>query len=799
MKRRHSLLFILLYLATIYLNGQDKTITYLWDPSYEIQDREIEISHMKADLEIEPRDTLIKGEVEFTFTTLRENIDSIVFDVRELDIAAIIIDGTPADWKLKGNKAVVYPPAAPGWQTNHHILFDYRAKPTRGLYFIGWNDPRQIKRRQIWAHRPSHWLPYAPAILTVEMYITAPGDQKVFSNGVREWVVTNKNGTKTWHYRMNHPHPFFSTCLVIGDYDYKTLETDRELPVELWYYPDWEDHFEPTYKHQIEMFRFFEGEFGFEYPWELYRQAPVIDYLYGAMETTTSTVFGDYLMVDDRGFLGRNYVNVNAHELVHQWFGNYISHLKTKDVWLTESFATYWAKKFEQHVFGEDYYQDVRNRELLDTYRAARRNNYGVGHSRGGRERFYPKGSLVMDMLRNVLGDKEFKAVMNYYLEQHPYETAETNDFLQAIRNTTGRSMEWFFEQWIYRGGEPEYEISYETVINSENLPETRIYVEQVHQTDELIGLFKMPVQFEVYYKDGTTESKEQWIDEQTELVTIPNAANKPVDFVLFDPNRKIIKTVVFNRSYDELIAQAMHAENMIDRYDALLALREFPQDKKLDNLTGIYNQETYHLTKGEVINQLAGADLEKIHDLIIKAIEDSDDKVRLAVLQNLTEVPEILREPYEILLNDKSYLNVELALENLCRSFPDRCRQYLDRTAEETGWRGRNIRIKWLELAIENGRENYIGELTDYTSGSYEFETRINSMLALKRLNILNEEIAGNMISGFLHWNYKIRNAARESLGYFYEQNKYSKLIDRVLLHGNYSNDELRRISRIL
>jgi len=381
------------------------------------------------------------------------------------------------------------------------------------------------------------------------MNVTVDERYKVFNNGVREKVIQNADHTQTWYYKMNHQNPFFSTCLVIGNYDFVSLKTKRGLPLEQWYYPDWQDHVEPTYRYMPEMFDYFESEFGVNYPWELYREAPVIDYMYGAMETTTSTIFGDYLMVDPRGFKGRNYVNVNAHELAHQWFGDYVSHLKNKDVWINESFATYWAKKFEQHIFGEDYYQDIRKQELIDVFDASAKDNYAVGHGSGGRNRWYPKGSLVLDMLRDVMGDNEFKAAIKFYLESHPYQVAETNDFLAAIRKSTGKSLEWFFEEWIYRGGEPSYEIKYEQVANSLGGKETRISVDQIQKTDDLIGLFVMPFDFEVHYKDVTSNKKRQWIAGCHEEVIISNPAGKEIDFVLFDPNRKVVKKVKFTRS----------------------------------------------------------------------------------------------------------------------------------------------------------------------------------------------------------------------------------------------------------
>lgn len=784
---RQIIILILCLLSSIHnsAKAQDKTTTYLWDPSYEMQDREIELSHLNASLTIKPFDTLVIGNVEFTFNTLRETIDSIVFSVPELQISEIKINNLVARFKVQASNVIIYPPSKLVWHSINVVSFVYTAKPTDGLYFVGWNDPMQLKRKQIWAQRPDHWLPYTAGIITVDMAVTVDDRYKVFNNGVREKVVKNPDNTQTWYYKMNHPHPFFSTCLVIGDYNYTSLETKRGLPLELWYYPDWKNHVEPTYRYMPAMFDYFESEFGLNYPWEMYREAPVIDYMYGAMETTTSTVYGDYLMVDPRGFLGRNYINVNAHELAHQWFGNYISHLKNKDVWITESFATYYAKKFEQQIFGEDYYQDIRNKEIAESFEAATHDNFAVGHGSGGRARWYPKGSLVLDMLRNVLGEKEFKASIKLYLESNPYKVAETTDFLAAIRKATGRSLEWFFEEWIYRGGEPSYEVNYEQITNNSGGRETRISVDQVHKTDDLTGLFKMPVEFEVKYKDGSSDHKKQWIAGLHEEVIIPNSSGKQIDFVLFDPGRKILKKVKFNRSYTELVAQALKAGNMVDRYDALLALRSLPLEQKKPDLLKCYNQETFQLTKSEIIAQLSGDFSEDTRKLISKAINDPDDKVRLAVLQNVTNVPLSLRQPYEKLLSDSSYLNVELALNNLCGSFPDRCAKYLDSTKNEIGWRGKNIRIKWLEIAISNSYLKNLDELKNYTGDSYDFETRINAMITLKRLNILDGPVVKNMIAGLTHWNYKIRTAASENLKYFYAQDKFKILIDKVEEEG--------------
>jgi aminopeptidase N len=758
--------------------AQEHTVTYLYDGGRSPGEKSIDAIHLTDSLWINPYTETVNGVAEFLFVPMRNEIDTIRLNVMDMQINSVWINGAPSTYIVSGNLIKICTGIPPVKTKTYSLIIDYISHHPSYLYFSGWNDPQEIKRKQVWAHRPFSWIPYLDDRLTIDMIVTFDNKFKVFSNGERVDVVVNDDSTITWHYRMNKPHPFFSTALVIGSYDYLPMQTGKGLPLEMWYYPDQQDRVETTYKYMVEMIDFFEKDMGFPYPWELYRQAPVVDYLYGAMETTTSTIFGDYMFVDERAFSGRNYINVNAHELAHQWFGNYISHLAPKDVWLTESFATYYAKIFERSVLGEDYYQNVRKDEWLETMEAEKKDQFGTGHSSGGRARWYPKGSLILDMLRDVMGDDNFRTAIRYYLEHFPYQDAETADFLRAIYYSTGLDMEWFFEEWIYRGGEPWFEIREERGERREEKMFTRISVRQVQETGELVKYFRMPVVVEVHYTDGSSGQAMEWVDGPATIIDIPNPENKDVAFVLFDPGRKILKNVTFQKSFDELSAQVMQAPQMIDRYDGLLALDGIPVDQKRELLTGCYNKETFQLTRSEIIRQLAGDRHPATDQLLQEAIRDQDVYVRRAVLQHVRQVPEPLKTSYEILLGDSSYINVELALENLVRSYPGETERYLALTADEEGWRGKNIRVKWLELAIGSGKDQYLEELTGYSSLSYEFETRQNALMALKRLNYLDGEVAVNLYDALLYWNFKLVNTAKEVFTYFMQQNAYNKLL---------------------
>ena len=797
-KIKHSTgLISILVLMNLNLSAQDKTISYLYDLGAWPADHIIDATHLTAEISIDPYKQIVNGKATFDFIPLRFETDSFNLSVQDMKIEKVLLNNEPAKFIAQNNTLTVYPESL-NKTAKYKLTIYYQSFNPTYLYFSGWDDPAGIKRKQIWAHRPFTWIPYLDDRLTVDMIVTFNAKYKVFSNGERVSVTDSGDTLKTWHYRMNKPHPFFSTALVIGDYEYQPMKADSGLPMEMWYYPEQKDRVEPTYRYMADMISLFEEEFGLPYPWELYRQAPVVDYLYGAMETTTSTVFGDYMFVDERAFSGRNYINVNAHELAHQWFGNYISHLAPKDVWLTESFATYYAKIFEKSVFGDDYYQNVRRDEWIETMEAEAKDKYPTGHSQGGRARWYPKGSLIFDMLRNVMGDENFKASIKYYLEHYPYQDAETSDFLRSIYYATGLSMDWFFEQWIYRGGEPEFEVSYKPVTIDQKI-KTQITVRQIHPVNEIIKYFRMPVVFEVYYTDGTSDQLKEWVDGQVTTVEVPNHADKKIAFVLFDPGRQILKKVRFSKSFEELSAQLIHAPQMIDRYDALLALREFSVEQKRDILLQVYAKEVFHLNKTEIISQLStDPDAETI-ELLRNAINDKDVYVRRAVVQNIKNVPEALKTDYEKLLTDISYINVELSLANLVNTFPNDADGYLSITEKETGWRGRNIRICWLELSIGMGKKEHLDELISYSSKSYEFETRQNALMALKRLNYMDQQVAENLLGAAIYWNYKLVNTAKEVLN-FYKQQTQSKAILNNCLNSLTLNDaDYRTLKKLI
>lgn len=753
------------------VHGQEKTVTYIADPAATPSDLPVKIKHITARVTFQPEKNLVKGTTSFRFIPNRYVTDSIVFQCPGFEVSSVTLADKPVRYKMLKGNLVIYPGLSSLQKGKEaSLMIFYEASPKAGaIYFIGWSPEEYGKRKVIWAHRPNGWLPYMEGRVTMDIHVTFDEKYKVFSNGERVSITDNKDGTRTWHYAMKKDHPFFSTALVIGDYNYATSKTSRGIPLEYWYYSDMPERVPVTYKYTEQMFDFFEKEMGAAYPYPVYREAPVIDYMYGAMETTTSTIFGDFMLIEPRAWWQRNYVNVNAHELAHQWFGDCVAHLVNRDVWLTESFATYYAKVFERSIYGEDYYQNVRNDEMIQAFEASKRNQFPVGGIQGGVQRIYQKGSLVLDMLRDVMGEKEFRDAISLYFNKYAFGYAETNDFIRCVYDATGKPYNWFFEQWVLRGGEPSYKVSYGVGDDTLGNRNTRIQVVQVHETNDLIGLFKMPIGFEVHYTDGTSGRTTAWVEQKYTEVLVPNTGKKQISYVLFDPGRKILKRVTFDRGVDALSAQFCRAANMIDRYDALLALKSSPVDEKRAMLAEAFSRESFWLIRSEILDQLAG-DLQNptSRKVFNDALTDADANVRKSALKSISIIPADMQVAAEGCLADSSWLNIELALSVLCHSFPENTERYLDQTKDLEGWRGKNIRMKWLETAIAGGDHDKLTELIDYTGPVYEFETRINAFNTLKNLLYSDAVVVANARGASRHWNNKLSAAARDYLNYF-------------------------------
>jgi aminopeptidase N len=777
------------------IKAQPETKGYFYDPGATPRDHPLDFTRMQLFLTLEPEKGLVKGRVIHSFTPLRPKVDSFFLDGINMSYSAITLNGKAVSYH--GDSAGIEIIPSEPLEENHTygLEISYEATPRKGIYFIGWNDKNNLSRKQVWTQGEAtdnrHWIPMYDEkndkVLS-ELTIRFDSAYQVLSNGNLAAMNKNPDGTNTWHYVMSHPQADYLVMLGIGKYHIRETHSGSGVPMHLYYYPEWEDRVDPTYQYSEAMVDFFEKEIGLPYPWESYSQIPVQDYMFGAMENTTATIYGDFYQVDKRGILDRNYIAVNAHELAHQWFGDYVTARTDADIWLQESFATYYNQQFEREVFGPDYFNWARRGSENAALDESLKNQLAVANSQSGGVRIYGKGAFVLHMLKYVVGGREaYNKAIKYYLEKHPYQNVDTHDLLIAFEETTGMDLSWFWEEWLYRGGEPAYSVSYNETGNT-----AEWVIKQKQELTDLTGfrkgLYKMPVGLEIHYTDGTVSKKIQILEEQTEILHMEIPEGKKTGFVLFDPGNEILKSVNFQKSFSMLESQALNATDMLDRYDAVAAMRNTDLDKKRSVLLNAYKKEQFYAPKTEVIAQLANDNNPQSIALLKKAIRDRDVQVRKAVLKTLSPLSPLAPGDFESLLTDSSYDIMETALSRLCSLNPAKTKIYLNACRGVDGNLGKNVKIRWLETAFTTtGKKQYAGDLVNYTGNSFEFRTRVNAMAALKRCGYFSGDLIANAIDALLSPNDRLSNPARDLLKFFYGQDKYRNSISAYIASGHW------------
>ncbi|MFN8277871.1 MAG: M1 family aminopeptidase [Chitinophagales bacterium] len=786
-------LFVLFLMPLMASGQQPELLCALRDEGAHYREHNVDFEKLQLTVSFQPLLGKIIGNATYTFSPIHPVIDSLFLDAPGIQIKQVSFSDQTIRTRFQTNKdglIIFFTGIKPQWHQHYQMQITYEAQPRKGLYFIGWRDTRNLSRKQIWTQGQGidnrHWFPCYDDVndkLITETNITFDSSYTVISNGELKLVERNA-GLKTWHYAMNKPHAPYLVMLAIDKYAHKDVISKNGIVSRQYYYADHPETYAPTYAHSADMMDFLAEETGVPYPWTTYSNTPVQDFMFGAMENTTATIFGDFYLLDARGSLERGYTGTNAHELTHQWFGDYITEWSAAHHWLHESFATYYSKQYMRKLMGEAHYETILRGEANAALSADRTDRFPVAHSKAGTNRHYSKGSHVIDMIRYVVGDAVFKSCIQYYLKKHAYGQVDSHDFERAFMEHAGINLDWFFDEWVYHSGFPRYAVSRAISVDA-----TTFFIQQTQHIDSLTGIFKMPVVLQVFYRDGTSDSIRPWLQHAFDTVVIANPQHKQVAFTLFDPGSHLIKGISFPKSMRELQLQARSAPHMLDRFDAISALHDTSLTEKKALLIELFYSEKEHGVKEEILRQLSGDTSVEIVNLLKSALSDGHFLVRREALDAMPVIPTSLQSHAEKLLRDSSYYTMERAFRLLVNQFPEKRKQYLEQTKNEHGI-SENMKIAWLEVQAKEDSSKLLA-LTDFTSLSYEFRTRLRAMEALERLNLAGISLAGNLIDAMLNPNGRLARPATRTFQHFLKNKSFRDNAQTIIETGNWRDWE--------
>ncbi|MCX8079904.1 MAG: M1 family metallopeptidase [Bacteroidia bacterium] len=520
----------------------------------------------------------------------------------------------------------------------------------KGLYFINPSGANPYKMPQIWTQGETQsnsvWFPTIDSPnekTTQEIFITVDKKYTTLSNGVLVRSTLNPNGTRTDYWKMDLPHSPYLFMMAVGEFVKITDSPWKGKEISYYVEKDYEKYAKQYFANTKEMIEFYSKILSFEYPWPKYAQVVVRDYVSGAMENTSATLHGDFMIyAGARDLLEQNKGEaVIAHELFHQWFGDVVTCESWSNLPLNESFATYGEYLWYEYKFGKDAaaHHHLKSRKgymaqdkqvPLIRYHYENREEMFDGFS-------YNKGGQILHMLRHAVGDDAFFKSLNVYLNNRKFRTAEIHDLRLAFEEVTGKDMNWFFNQWFFEKGHPVLEVKHEYKPNEKKI---YLYVEQ--KQDSAYPTYRLPVDVEYYINNKNFTKRIEIAKRKQTFVFDATAAP---DALVFDPDGVLLAEINHEKSAKEWAYQYLNSKPYFARSNALSFI--------LDNLKNTELHDAYWASLNDAHASLRNRALYKLQDMK----EKYPERCKASLLKAFE--------------NDPDYSNRGDALELLLKLFP--------------------------------------------------------------------------------------------------------------------------------
>ncbi|QQG49181.1 MAG: M1 family metallopeptidase [archaeon] len=580
--------------------------------------REFRTEHVKIELDVDFKGKKISGSCSLTVSPIAEELRTVKLDARSMTITGVTLGDSDLKFEHNGEVLAVHLPSPVTSRTT--IKVDYWAIPSEGVYFTGPDVEHPEKEVQAWTHNESefarYWFPcfdHPNERSSSEIVVRVPRGFRVVSNG-RLVSMTEDGESSTFHWLEETPHPTYLTSFVAGRLGEITDEVDG---IKLGYYfPESKRADALRYFGETPaMMEAFKALTGMKYPYPKYSQTVVEDFIYGGMENFNATTLAmNYFPEADSeedfstsyGAPQTNAVNLVAHELAHQWFGDYVTCVDWSHAWLNEGFATYFQGLYLEKTRGvdafrwdlwaraEEYFEEDEKR-----YRRPIVDREYVYHDDVFDHTTYQKGEWMLHELRYLIGDRAFFAGITEHLRSNALGNVDTHDLRKAMEKTSGVSLEEFFEQAFFSPGFPELEVAYDW---DEGSKVATVTMKQVQKLEMGTPRFKLPLEV-VFYVGGKRASTRVWLRTEEQSFSF-GLASRP-NIVEVDPQRWILKKVAFKKGIDLLVAQLRGSEDASSREDAAGSIGAVKADSAIPALIEAATKEQFWAVRSASIRAL--------------------------------------------------------------------------------------------------------------------------------------------------------------------------------------------------
>ena len=703
-------------------------------------ERSWDLIHTKLEIKPEWAVQQLKGKAALILEPYFYPQDSLHLDARGFDIYSVKAyrstgkneRGTEqvlnAAYRYDGLKIHIGFPVAIRRKERILLDIDYLAKPTelpkggsvaitddQGMYFINHDGKSRDLPQQIWTQGETQgarcWFPTIDEPnekCTQEMHITVEERFKTLSNGVMSQSVKKEGGLRTDVWEMKQAHAPYLFMVAIGQY---AVVPDKwgNVPLNYWVEPKYRNVAKKIFGRTPAMIEFFSKLLDYPYPWPKYDQVVVRNFVSGAMENTSASVFMESLQSGPRELVDRNWDDIIAHELFHQWFGDLVTLESWANLPLNESFANYSEHLWNEHFLGKDegdligfkekqqyLSESMRKNEPLIRYNHNKPDDMFDSHS-------YAKGGRILHMLRYELGDDAFFEGLRLYLKRHAYKNVEIHDLRLALEEVSGRDLNWFFNQWFLRPGHPVLRL--ESNYDGKDLT---IVCEQ-NQDTSYFPVYQINFPVEIRLPGGKTRREILKINSISDTFRFPMAGEP--EMVLFDPDVSVLAEMEVSKPAKDWQNQYYFAGRGIHRAFALQHISDSSVlQTKAGNIWDKVIEDPFWVCREFAMDYLKEQDSSKIAGYIpqLKKIAGNDPK------------PSTRKKALELLgaqkFSDKKQLLEKAAADSSLAVSSEAYRQYFLENYPDADQKRKNLEI--------DTSADYSGLLSEYYAGKNDRES---------------------------------------------------------------------------
>ena len=654
---------------TIHSDTADE-ITYEYRPA---EDRDWDLLHTMLELSFDWVNSSVIGTATLTLTPVFYSQSVLKLDAVDFDIRKIMIgDKVITDFKYDSNVISLQLEKPFPRRERLTLKIEYTATPKasisdegapitsdKGLYFIDPLDTIPDMPRQIWTQGETSsnrkWFPTLDQPnerATQEIFLTVADTFMTLSNGSLISSTSLPGGLRRDHWKLELPSAPYLAMIAVGKWD-KVSDYWRGRPVDYYVDPGYGEDARAIFAHTPEMIEFFSQKLGFDFVWPKYAQVIVKQFVSGAMENTTATIFADFIQFHEADMVesGSNDYIV-AHELFHHWFGDLVTCESWANLTLNEGFANYAEYLWYEYKYGRERADISRMSELSGYFDQTAFDAHPLIYYHYADERVifdahsYNKGGLVLHMLRDLVGDEAFFASLRLYLQQHAYAAVEAHDLRQAFEEVTGKDLNWFFDQWYFSKGHPVLDVKqiYDPGKKQVNVEFTQTQVQLGYKE-----AFTIPIDIGIYYPDGKYDLHQIWLKDKIQSFSF--STKEAPSAVVTDPRDILLAVVNQDVPESELENRLLYTPSISHRLSAFRMMKDI-SDPVMQTLV----KDSSYTMRAMAVQYYT--DHENAEQLYSMSLNEADPEIQYFILESLASLDPVKAKELAIRILEKTDKN---------------------------------------------------------------------------------------------------------------------------------------------